>query len=118
MRKMTLALTLIWISGVGLTGCTSSKARVFGEDMPIMKAIHDEKFSNAGSTMLDKPLRRIDDPAIDLDSEFMWLPNPTLTMYVFPHLTPAGLPVPGYSTYFRLYTQDHIAQPGERAGWD
>lgn len=118
MRIMTLALTLIWISGAGLTGCTSSKARVFGEDMPTMQAIHDEKFSNADNPVLEMPLRRIDDPAINQDSEFHWLPNPTLTMYIFPHLTPTGLPVPGYSTYFRFYTQDHIAQPGEWAGWD
>ncbi len=40
--------------------------------------------------------------------------NPVLYMYVFPHLVGVeGLPVPGYTTAFRLYERDHFAQPGE-----
>lgn len=48
-----------------------------------------------------------------LDQTFSYLPNPTLTMYVFQHLTPGGSPVPGYVTRFKMYEKDHFALPGE-----
>ena len=47
-------------------------------------------------------------------STFRKLPNPELTMYVFPHF--AGndaVPIPGYATVFNAYTQDHYALPNE-----
>jgi len=48
------------------------------------------------------------------NNSFHKLPNPELTMYVFPHL--AGndeMPIPGYFTEFNAYTQDHYALPIE-----
>lgn len=39
--------------------------------------------------------------------------NPTLVTYIFPHITSAGLPVPGYTTAFRMYPEDAFALPGE-----
>ena len=123
MRKMILILFTIWINTGLLSGCATSfhsnkKAKVFGTDMPSMKSIHDEKFHNANGEQLVRPQRAIGDVANTEQEEFQWLPNPTLRMYVFRHLTAAGHPVPGYSTFFRLYTQDHIAAPGEQAGWE
>lgn len=53
-----------------------------------------------------------------LDGHFQYLPNPTLTMYIFQHLTPDGAPVPGYPTMFKLYSRDHFALPGELTGND
>lgn len=49
----------------------------------------------------------------ELHTKFPLLPNPVLTMFVFPHLTQDGNPVPGYSTQFRMYKQDHYALPQE-----
>lgn len=123
MRKIILVLFTIWINTGLLSGCASSfhgdkKAKVFGTDMPSMKSIHDEKFHKADDEQLVRPQRAISDEANAEQEEFQWLPNPTLRMYVFRHLTAAGHPVPGYSTFFRLYTQDHIAAPGELAGWE
>lgn len=118
MQKIVPMLVIIWISAVGLTGCASPKARVFGEDMPTMKAIHDMKFNRMDDEALVKPQRVVGDSLMALDSEFQWLPNPTLMMYVFAHITPAGHPVPGYSTFFRMYTQDYIATPSEQGGWE
>ena len=120
MRKILLTLITIWISTGMLSGCVSSKAKVFGDDMPTMKTIHDEKFSKFKDNSQMKLHRAIysDSEATPSEKEFHWLPNPTLTMYVFKHLSPAGYPVPGYSTFFRLYTQDHIAAPGEQGGWE
>ena len=51
-----------------------------------------------------------------LSARFMRVPNPTLVMYIFPHL--AGIhrvPVPGYSTVFPLYERPEYALPGEHA---
>ena len=118
MRKIMLILIAIWINAGLLSGCTTSKAKVFGTDMPSMKSIHDEKFHNANDEQMVRPQRAIGDVANAEQEKFQWLPNPTLQMYVFRHLTAAGHPVPGYSTFFRLYTQDHIAAPGEQAGWE
>ena len=45
---------------------------------------------------------------------FKRLANPTLYMFVAPHLsTRDGVPVPGYLTEFTLYTRVHYALPGE-----
>lgn len=119
MRKMMFLFTVVWISAGGLSGCANSKAKIFGEDMPTMKAIHDMKFHATDGEALEKPQRKIEH-GTDTPSEpsdFQWLPNPTLTMYVFKHLSPAGYPVPGYSTFFRLYERDSLAELGEREGW-
>lgn len=117
MQKTILLLALIWISTTQLVGCASSKSQVFGDSLPTMKAIHDRKF-HRDDTPLDKPERPMKTGTESPAMEFQWLPNPTLTMYVFKHLTPAGHPVPGYTTFFKLYIQDHIAQPGELGGWE
>ncbi len=53
------------------------------------------------------------DAANELDIRFPRLPNPTLVMYIFPHLSGEGTPVPGYSTVFQLYDRAHFALPGE-----
>ena len=43
---------------------------------------------------------------------FPRLPNPTLVMYIFPHLAgDAGAPVPGYTTAFPMYEQVEYALP-------
>jgi conjugative transfer region lipoprotein (TIGR03751 family) len=123
MQKMMLIVMLIWINTGLLSGCAMSthgdkKVKVFGTDMPSMKRIHDEKFHIADDETLVRPQRSISDKDSREQGEFQWLPNPTLRMYVFKHLTAAGHPVPGYSTFFRLYTRDHIAAPGEHTGWE
>ena len=123
MQKTILILATIWISAGLLSACAGyfhgdKKAKVFGTDMPSMKTIHDAKFHNANNEILVKPIRSASDKTDEAHADFQWLPNPTMTMYVFKHLTSAGHPVPGYSTFFRLYTQDHIAAPGEHAGWE
>lgn len=40
-------------------------------------------------------------------------PNPTLLMYVFPHITADGTPVPGFTTPFKMYARDYFVLPGE-----
>jgi hypothetical protein len=114
---------VVWINAGLLSACSSffsgdKKAKVFGADMPSMKSIHDAKFHQTSNDVLDKPSRLLSVDTAEEQEHFHWLPNPTLTMYVFKHLTAAGHPVPGYSTFFRLYTQHHIADPSEQGGWE
>ena len=49
----------------------------------------------------------------ELSLHFPRLPNPTIVLYVFPHLSLEGTPVPGYSTTFPMYETVEYALPGE-----
>lgn len=54
------------------------------------------------------------DVAREIDSIFKRLPNPTLVMYVYPHLAGQNaVPIPGYSTTFTMYERTEFALPGE-----
>lgn len=118
MRKIMFIFIMVWISGGLLSACASSKATVFGEDMPSMKTVHDQKFQKTLNEKSVRPHRIVRESLEETRDEFVWLPNPILTLYVFKHLTAAGHPVPGYSTFFRMYTRDHIADPDEQGGWE
>ncbi|MFW7348345.1 MAG: TIGR03751 family conjugal transfer lipoprotein [Pigmentiphaga sp.] len=51
----------------------------------------------------------------EVQRQFRRLPNPDLTMYVYPHLAGTDpVPVPGYTTVFPLYQRVQYAMPGER----
>lgn len=53
----------------------------------------------------------------EIEAIFPKLPNPTLIMYVYPHLAgPSQVPIPGYSTQFTLYEKTEYALPGEAEG--
>ena len=54
--------------------------------------------------------------ATEIDAIFPRLPNPDLVMYVFPHLSEQGAPVPGYATSFPMYERIEYALPGEVPG--
>ena len=50
----------------------------------------------------------------ELETTFPRLANPTLVMYVFPHLaSDERVPVPGYVTTFPMYERVEYALPGE-----
>ena len=122
-------VTIAWIS-LALGGCASTKESVLPQDGPSMKAIYDAHFEGLGA---DDPLavrrelgsRPLGDDDADLagysrtahtelETIFPRLPNPTLVMYVFPHLAGAErVPVPGYATTFTLYERVEYALPGE-----
>ncbi len=51
----------------------------------------------------------------ETDTLFPKLPNPTLFLYVSPHLAGGeGFPVPGYTIPVTLFDRVHYALPGER----
>ena len=112
-------ITIAWIS-LALGGCASTKESVLPQDGPSMKAIYDGHFEGIGADdpyVLRRELgtRPLGDDDVDLagysraahtelETIFPRLPNPTLVMYVFPHLAGSErVPVPGYATTFTLY---------------
>ncbi len=118
-----------WIS-LALGGCASTKESVLPQDGPSMKAIYDAHFEGMGADdpyVLRRELgtRPLGDDDVDLagysrtahtelETIFPRLPNPTLVMYVFPHLAGSErVPVPGYATTFTLYERVECALPGE-----
>ena len=123
----TIALSLI---SLGLAGCVSIKETVLPQDGPSMKTIYEEHVveMNARDPLVIRgelgvrPILTGDaalqgytrDAFNEIDILFPRLPNPTLVMYVFPHLAgETQAPVPGYATAFPLYEQVEYALPGE-----
>ena len=49
----------------------------------------------------------------EIRQHFPRLPNPELSLYVFPHFSRKGHPVPGYSSAFLMYEKYEYAMPGE-----
>ena len=115
---------------ISLMGCAGSKDRILPAEGPSMKTLYERHFSDIGlrdSRSVRKELRSRPieaneadlagysrDAFNELDAHFPRLPNPTLVMYVFPHLVgEERLPVPGYATAFPMYRQVEYALPGE-----
>ncbi len=125
----TLIFALGLISLV-LAGCASTKDAVLPQDGPSMKAIYERHVQEmnvrdpqvirhelgnrpilTGEAALQGYTR---DAFNEIDLLFPRLPNPTLVMYVFPHLAgDTHAPVPGYATAFPMYEQVEYALPGE-----
>lgn len=126
---------LLMLGCLGLfTGCaTGDKERILPQDGPTMKQVYDNHFSGgrsltgsddsdptASSQRRPSPRAEADlsgytrDAYAEIQQIFPRLHNPTLVLYVFPHLSASEQnPVPGYSTAFTLYEQTEFALPGE-----
>ena len=124
-----------------LSGCAS---KPLPTDMAPMAQIYDEHFQETRTRRMElkdarerisRPLKNngtdLDGYTRDAYNEiqgiFPELPNPTLVMYIYPHLAENGSgpscctqrdfsPVPGYATTFRMYERTQYALPGEMAG--
>jgi conjugative transfer region lipoprotein (TIGR03751 family) len=125
--SISLLLPLL-ISG----GCAGTKEAVLPQDGPPMQAIYDAHLREMGArdpmavrgALGTRPIHSGDedlegfarDSFTELDITFPRLPNPSLVLYVFPHLAGSErTPVPGYTTTFPLYERVEYALPGEVA---
>lgn len=119
-RVAALALTAL------LCGCTAMAPRKspLPSEGPTMTDIYRHHMATEGANSPRErlPLRRADDDVAleqrralsePLGNRFERLPNPDLTMHVFPHLSQGRYPVPGYDTVFPMYETIHYALPGE-----
>lgn len=131
---MTITRMMKWIglaSVVALTACTSQE-QLLPTNGNTMQSIWDQ---GAGSNPLlavrQQTTKRQDEvgyvssreqqsytrtAANETTNLFPRLPNPDLVMYVYPHLSRSGepMPVPGYTTVIPFYGRVQYAQPGER----
>jgi len=114
---------------LGLTACATSKEDVIPQDGPDMQTIYDTHQRNAGAQRhlitqragLDRSIARgagdlrdfTQQASNEIEQVFPLLPNPQMVLFVFPHLSNEGAPVPGYTTAFPLYAIDQYAMPGE-----
>ena len=120
------------ISLLTATGChrSAKKGKTIPRTGPTIDQIYREGAVGSGSTSSrDQDLavltaRPISNGTKDLrgytregHSElrqlFPQVNNPILVTYIYPHLTAGGLPVPGYTTAFRMYPMADFALPGE-----
>ena len=132
-RTWTRTAAAASISALLLAGCATSKDTVLPQNGPPMKQIYEEHFERVGAAELDRvrgdlgrgpgrgeaELRGyVRDAQNEIGALLPRLANPTLVMFVFPHLAGSkGVPVPGYATSFPMYDGAEYALPGERAGW-
>jgi len=106
-----------------LSGCASTKETVLPQDGPTMGAIYRDHMGQAGHSDPRIPgsagrgalnlAGYTRDAYNELELVFPRLDNPTLVLYVYPHLTPQGMAIPGYSVALPMYERVHYALPGE-----
>jgi len=131
-RLAAAALTSLALAA---TGCASKKKEdILPQDGPTMKEVYDGHFRRQGFPAASAdaaggarpPARAADgaDPggrasaaAAEANARFPRLPNPDLEIYIFPHLSGKGYPVPGYTTVVPMYETVEYALPGEAEGW-
>lgn len=114
----TLILTALAVLALG--ACSTPRKEVFREDAPTMATIlgktsgrsSPESFVGYSSGENADYTR---DATTEIHQLFPTVANPTLVMYVFPHITAEGNPIPGYSTAMPMYENAvNFALPGER----
>lgn len=129
-RQKLVRIGLVILISVLAYGCAGGKDSLLPQDGPTMKEVYDDHFKKsrqrddaraevsqrgiAGDPGLEDYTRSA---ATEVEGLFPRLPNPDLVMYMFPHLSEQGYPVPGYSTTFSLYDRVEYALPGEAEGW-
>jgi conjugative transfer region lipoprotein (TIGR03751 family) len=133
MNYPSTLLSALGLISLVLAGCASTKDAVLPQDGPSMKAIYDGHIHAMNArdpqairhTLGNRRLHTGEvglqgysrDAFNEIDVLFPRLPNPTLVMYVFPHLAgETQAPVPGYATAFPMYEQVEYALPGEIPG--
>lgn len=128
MRILNLAHVITLTSLMVAAGC-ASKDDIIPVPERDMKEVYQQHMGALGAgklmdrrALLRRPMEEGDVDLADytrteataLKSRFKLLPNPTMYMYVAPHLaTQNGVPIPGYLTEFKMWEKDHYALPGE-----
>jgi len=123
--KAKYLIALLSISLLG--GCaTATKDDILPQSGPKMIEVYKGQIKSTSiNPRASLPSRAIESGVEDLkgytrtaekeiSNQFPTLPNPTLVMFIYPHLAgPSQHPVPGYSTSFTLYRETQYALPGE-----
>lgn len=126
MQKFNVTLIIISIS---LLASCSSKDAILPVPNQSMQQVYDSHMGGAtdanlydSRTLLKRGMyveevnlsRYVRSEANQLRSRFKRIPNPTMFMFVAPHLaSKSNVPVPGYLTEFKMWESDNYALPGE-----
>ena len=130
MKQTSTLISVLSLISLVLAGCASTKEAVLPQDGPSMKTIYEGHVQEMNArdpqvirhALGNRPVLTGEaalhgytrDAFNEIDVLFPRLPNPTLVMYIFPHLAgETHAPVPGYATAFPLYEQTEYALPGE-----
>jgi len=119
MKVILTLLTALWISGCS----TNAPLQELSQNGPSTSEImRQAPVSFSSGSHSHYPIRAAYDYNYsdytrsannELEVLFPRIPNPTLVMYVYPHISNAGVPVPGYSTAFPMFDKTEYALPGE-----
>jgi conjugative transfer region lipoprotein (TIGR03751 family) len=131
MRILTVVLTTTLISF--LSAC-ATKDTMIPTPKNDMKSVYDKHMQGIGDgqvrdnrTLLRRPMIEGDVDLSEyvrseknqLQSRFKLIPNPTMYMFVAPHLaSDSSVPIPGYVTEFKMWEKDNYAMPGEISNMD
>ena len=130
MQKPLTLIIALGLTNLVLGGCAGTKESVLPQDGPSMKAIYEQHTQEMSArdplavreSLGKRPIVNGADALAgytreaydEIDTVFPRLPNPSLVMYVFPHLVgEEQVPVPGYVTTFTMYERVEYALPGE-----
>lgn len=130
MRNPSILISVLGSISLALGGCANTKEAVLPQDGPTMKTIYERHIQEMHvqdpliirHELGNRPLKTGEanlqgysrDALNEIDILFPRLPNPTLVMYVFPHLSgDTQAPIPGYATAFPMYGHVEYALPGE-----
>ena len=128
MRILNVVLTTTLIS---MLGACSSKDNIIPVPESDMKSVYENHMQGSGEGRLFDKRSLMRRPMIEgdvdlsqyvrteknqLESKFKLLPNPTMYMFVAPHLASEDqVPIPGYLTEFKMWESDNYAIPGENS---
>ncbi|MFG0449329.1 TIGR03751 family conjugal transfer lipoprotein [Shewanella sp. YQ_9] len=126
MRILTVVLTVTLISMLSACATKDSIIPVPEHDM---KEVYNRHMQGIGDGELYDKRSLIRRPMVEgdvvlsdyvrtektqLEARFKTLPNPTMYMFVAPHLAAdTQVPIPGYLTEFKMWDREHYALPGE-----
>lgn len=129
-RRLSLALISLALLSLTMAGCSSTKDSVLPQEGPTMKELYEGHMADLNASAgeagrgqrlppagIDHYVGFVREAANEIDTIFGRLPNPTLVMYIYPHLSgEERTPVPGYVTSFPFYEKVEYALPGEVPG--
>ena len=126
MRILTVVLTITLISMLSACATKDSIIPVPEQNMTGVYNMHMQGIGTGElydkRSLVQRPMIEGDVALSDyvrteknqLQARFKTLPNPTMYMFVAPHLaTDMQVPIPGYLTEFKMWEQEHYALPGE-----
>ncbi len=118
--KITRHIIILLIAGFGV-GC-ATKPPAYLTSGPTMGEVvgsgsgQEVYRQNSGATSwaaVDNMHGYTREAHTELEGLFARLPNPDLCMFILPHLSAEGASIPGYTSCFPMYAENHYAMPGE-----